>query len=72
MFRQVLGGAITDAWRNHFSPGPQTGGKTRALAWWWEYVREDYHMRHVLTAAAAAAVLAGSANSAHAFFHLLF
>ena len=29
-------------------------------------------MRHVLTAAAAAAVLAGSANSAHAFFHLLF
>jgi lipoprotein-anchoring transpeptidase ErfK/SrfK len=29
-------------------------------------------MRHVLTATAAAAVLAGSANSAHAFFHLLF
>ncbi|MDF2764914.1 MAG: hypothetical protein K0S81_1908, partial [Rhodospirillales bacterium] len=29
-------------------------------------------MRHVLTAAAAVAVLAGSANSAHAFFHLLF
>jgi lipoprotein-anchoring transpeptidase ErfK/SrfK len=29
-------------------------------------------MRHVLTAAAAAAVLAGSANSAHAFIHLLF
>ena len=29
-------------------------------------------MRHVLAAAAAAAVLAGSANSAHAFIHLLF
>ena len=29
-------------------------------------------MRYVLTAAAAGAVLAGSANSAHAFFHLLF
>ena len=29
-------------------------------------------MRRVLTAAAAAALLAGSANSAHAFFHLLF
>ena len=29
-------------------------------------------MRHVLTAAAAAAVLAGSANSAQAFIHLLF
>jgi lipoprotein-anchoring transpeptidase ErfK/SrfK len=35
-------------------------------------IREGTTMRHVLIAAAVAAVLAGSANSAHAFIHLLF